>query len=124
VVSCKGLPLHQLEEVLIEQTGEIQDVGVAEYCDGLRVFLRAIKNIKVLELHDSVPKALVLKLLTTDCESLYQDHTVFLGEEEYGIELGRGNNRITTINELRQCVGDIADGTWEEIYSELAIWVE
>jgi hypothetical protein len=71
VVSSKGIPLHNFGAVAI-------DVGVAEYCGGLRGFLGTIKNVKLLQPHGHVPQALILKLLTTDCESLCRDHTILL----------------------------------------------
>jgi hypothetical protein len=42
----------------------------------------------------------------------------------YEIELGRGEDRPIGMNQLRECVDNVVNGTWEETFAELAMYVE
>jgi hypothetical protein len=69
----EGLPLAKLKKVSLGSGERIQDLSAEAYLNGVRVFLGAASRIEVLDLPSVVSQTFVLKLLTTQCEDLYQD---------------------------------------------------
>jgi hypothetical protein len=118
VADCRGIPLSHLREISLGSPQRTLEPDVRAYKDGLRKFLGAATHIKILRLIDRASTALVLKLLTSDCESLYQEHPVLLNSGGYEIELGR-EDRLSSVNKLRAWTQNIRNATWEETFADL-----
>jgi hypothetical protein len=120
VVACKGIDMKTLKRANIGWPYRIEDDTVAEYLDGVRHFLAAAVNLEVLVLEDTLIASLVLKLLTSDCEQLYQSHALRIVLEEEEMELGQGEDRLPSVNQLRGKTGALTDSDWRDIYEYLA----
>jgi hypothetical protein len=118
VVSCEGLPLEKLRKVSVASRERIRDLHKEAYLNDLRVFLRAASHIEVLDLPSVASQALVLKLLTTECEDLYQDHEVIHG---YETKLGRGEDRLRIVDKFHCVRIMVPFGPWEKIF-EILRW--
>ena len=121
VVACKGIDMKNLKQANIGWPYRIEDDTVAKYVDGVRHFLAAAVNLELLVLEDIDIASLVLKLLTSDCEQLYQSHVLRIILEEEEMELGQGEDRLPSVNKLRERTGSLPDTDWHGIYEYLAI---
>lgn len=120
VVACSGIDMKMLKRVNIGWPYRIEDDTVEEYLCGVRHFLTAAINLEVLDLDCATIASLVLKLLTSDCEWLYQSHVLRITLEEEEMELGQGENRLASVNEFREKTGCMPDADWSDIYKRLA----
>jgi hypothetical protein len=121
VVTCDGVPLGKLRKVSVASRGPIRDLHKEAYLNGLRVFLRAASHIEVLDLPSVVSQALVLKLLTTECEDLYQDHDVIASIHGYETKSGRGEDRLRIVDKFHRVRIMVPFGPWEKIF-EILRW--
>ncbi|KIM29578.1 hypothetical protein M408DRAFT_22908 [Serendipita vermifera MAFF 305830] len=120
VVSCKGIDLRTLKNATIGWIYRIEDDTVAEFLVGIREFLMAAPNLEKLVLLNTGSAALVLKLLTDDCISLYQSHPLWIVLDDDEMELGRGDNRSPSVALFREETGCIPDCSWEDVFLHLA----
>lgn len=101
VVACKGLPLAKLKKASLASGERIRDLNKEAYLDGIRIFLHVVSHIEVLDLPSVVSQAFVLKLLTIECEDLYQDHDVITSIHGYKTKFGRGEDRPRIVDKFQ-----------------------
>lgn len=121
MVSCKGIPLHLLQEVSLQTMDEAKDHDLEFYRDKLLLFLKAATQIKVLNSIGYVSDALIVHLL--ESESLYPDHTILLNLSKCAIEVRSGKDRPSGIKELRRQYRGLPVGTWDEMHEWLDDWI-
>ncbi|KIM24690.1 hypothetical protein M408DRAFT_230325 [Serendipita vermifera MAFF 305830] len=121
VISSKGINLATLSSIRIMwrpiRHNSVEDI--ADYLHGVKSFLAGAINLETLVLENAEIAYLVLKLLTDDLKSLYQDHTLRIVQAEYEIELGDGEERLPSVNRLRAMTGGIPDCSWERLFELL-----
>jgi hypothetical protein len=120
IISCEGLPLGQIEEVLIgselpltKEGNEIHRVG---YRNGLGRFLRAIESVQVMTLREPFIAELVLDLLGSDCKNLYHNHTLLLVINGVAMSLGQGDHRKDSLHGIRRALQGESFGRWGEVF--------
>ncbi|KAG8836187.1 hypothetical protein FRC17_009530 [Serendipita sp. 399] len=122
VAECPGIDLGRLDYAQIGWPHYIENASIEMYLQPVRNFLNLATGLKTLEFEDKPMATLVFKLLTTDCQHLFQEHVLTLRLDDESVELGHGERRLETLNDLRRRVqcSPPDDATWEDIYRELA----
>lgn len=120
LLACPGVPLQDVRELeigaeIMSRRAYSQHDG---YLDALRRFLSATKNVQVLVFTDAFISGVILKLLTGDCEPLYQAHRPLIKLYEHEIHLEQGPARRPSVDKLRNLVTGIPslDASWEDIF--------
>jgi hypothetical protein len=99
VVNCNGIPLHRIQRLSI-QHGFPSITPILDLVPVVRELLHAANQVRSLEIYGSVSRAVVLKVLQADCESLYQEHVVRIRTAECEMELGQGEDRRSSVEVL------------------------
>ncbi|KAG8828291.1 hypothetical protein FRC19_008407 [Serendipita sp. 401] len=126
VIQCPGLDLRRLRYAHIGWPHRIDNASIELYLQPVREFLNLATGLRTLELEHRPMATLVFKLLTTHCRHLFQEHTLILQLDEEAVELGHGEKRLESLDDLRvraECE-PLGDATWEDIYRELASCLE
>lgn len=119
VVSCTGIQLKNVKKVRIGLHGQTS-TNFPDYLEGLRQFLKEVVNLETLIIEQPEVASLVLKLLTDDCEHLFQSHPVRLVLKGHSTELGRGEERLPSINEFRKQTKCVPDCSWDDLFLQLS----
>lgn len=104
VVSCAGIQLHDIQTARIGLKQDRDDERILTDID-LCHFLTESVNLETLTFHDSNTADTALTLLTSDCEHLYQSHTLHLVLTNYRGELGKGDARLSDVDRFRELTG-------------------
>lgn len=117
LLSCKGLPFNQITRLGVEFEDPFGDPTL--YAEYLPRFLCTTKSLRVLQLDGIHAIALVLKLFTSECQSLYQDRDLRLEIDDEEYTLGRGDKRVLSVKEVLETMPSIPSGPWEDIFEIL-----
>jgi F-box-like len=115
LLSCKGLPLHQIEEVHIgSEFPRTNKPYHVRYRNGLSRFLRALGTIRVMVLLEPFIADIVLDIL--DAKALYKSHTVLLVINGITTSVGQGVDRHDTLQGIRRQMQGKSFGRWGQCF--------
>jgi hypothetical protein len=123
VLRSRGLPLKQLEEAKLASIypfNNVQD-GLILFSTSLLYLLGAMSSLKVLELEGPLVPPLVLKILDTHGDTLFQRHNLLLEINGKRVELVHGDGRRASMQSLQQTYKSLVGKSLGELYDELEL---
>jgi hypothetical protein len=123
VLRSRGLPLKQLEGARLTSIYPFTNVddGLILFTTSLLYLLGAMSGLKVLELDGPLVPPLVVKILDTHGDTLFQRHSLLLKINGRHVELGHGDDRMAGMEGLRQIYRSLVRKSLGELYDELEL---
>ncbi|KIM27819.1 hypothetical protein M408DRAFT_329763 [Serendipita vermifera MAFF 305830] len=118
VLSCKGLPFNHIE--FLDVSFESPTGNPISYVEHTRRLLSATTKLRTLKLSGMLATSLVLKLLESECQSLWQDRDLKLDLDGTEYTLRPGEDRSLLLKEHLGEVSSGICGSWEEASSFLS----
>jgi hypothetical protein len=121
VLRSRGLPLKQLEEAKLASIYPFTKVNddLILFTTSLLYLLGAMNGLKILELDGPLVPPLVLKILDTHGDTLFQCHNLLLKINRKQVELIPGDGRMASMESLRRTYRSLVGKSLGELYDEL-----